>query len=462
MSISNQTDFYLNLQQFAELKSGARAYSSEATKAVAEQFESLFVQQMLGAMRSAVTVDENQRSSYVDFYQDMYDKQLALTISQQGGLGIAKVLMQQLPGGKDNAANMGKDLPVYQLQETKTEFPLKVMNYQAKNSAVVVNKLGEDDFVEAGLVENTQTRPDQWARASRFVQDVWPHAEQASKALGVSPEVLVAQSALETGWGKHAMQFPDGKPSNNLFGIKAGKDWNGPTLAKATLEFRDGVMQTEVAQFRAYDSIAQSLSDYVNLIQSKSRYQGALQHQGNDANYVRGLQQAGYATDPEYADKIMNIMQSVFTPEVLVAQSALETGWGKHAMQFPDGKPSNNLFGIKAGKDWNGPTLAKATLEFRDGVMQTEVAQFRAYDSIAQSLSDYVNLIQSKSRYQGALQHQGNDANYVRGLQQAGYATDPEYADKIMNIMQSERFQKTLALLPSNQNLPLTGGNRNA
>ena len=310
MSISNQTDFYLNLQQFSELKSDVRADSTDATKAVAEQFESLFVQQMLGAMRSAAIVDDNQHSSYMDHYQDMYDKQLALTMSQQGGLGIAKVLMQQLPGGQDNAGNMGKDLPVYQLQESRTEFPIKVMNYQAENPAIVLNKLGEGDFVEAGLVENTQARPNQWAHASRFVQDVWPHAEQASQALGVSPEVLVAQSALETGWGKHAMQFPDGKPSNNLFGIKAGSGWNGSTLAKPTLEFRDGVMHTEVAHFRAYDSIAQSLSDYVNLIQSKSRYQNALQHQGNDAEYIRGLQRAGYATDPNYADKIMNIMQS--------------------------------------------------------------------------------------------------------------------------------------------------------
>ena len=240
----------------------------------------------------------------------MYDKQLALTLSQQGGLGIAQELIRQMPGGQKDAAINGNDLPIFQWRESKVESPLKAMNYRAENPAVVVNKLVDGDFVEVERTGNTVSPVNQWARASRFVSDIWPHAKLASQALGVSAEVIVAQSALETGWGKFAMQFPDGRPSNNLFGIKAGQSWNGPILTRPTLEFRQGVMETEVADFRVYDSISNALSDYVQFIQSNSRYRKALEHQGNDAHYLRELQQAGYATDPQYADKILNIVQS--------------------------------------------------------------------------------------------------------------------------------------------------------
>lgn len=310
MPISSQTNLYLNFQQFSELKMDARTNSPGATKAVAEQFESLFIQQMLGAMRSAAKVDESQNSSYMTFYQDMYDKQLALTLSQQGGIGIASVLLEQMSTGQEDTRNMDQALPIFRLQEIKAELPVKTMNYQAENPAVVVNKLIEGDFVEVGMVKKTVVIARQWTDASLFVNDIWPYAKQASQALGVSAEVIVAQSALETGWGKYVMQFADGRPSNNLFGIKAGQDWNGPVLTKSTLEFRNGVMQSEVAHFRAYNSIANALSDYVQFLQSSSRYRDALEHQGDDAHFVRGLQQAGYATDPEYADKILNIVQS--------------------------------------------------------------------------------------------------------------------------------------------------------
>jgi len=268
----------------------------------------------------------------------MYDKQLALNLSQQGGLGIARMLVEQMSGRQQIAANRDQELPVFQLQDTHSELPLKMrqqiaanrvqdlpvfqlqdshselplktMNYQAENPAVVVKKLGEGDFVEVEAVAASASAKNQWTKPSHFVNDIWPHAQQASQALGVSAEIIVAQSALETGWGRYAMLFPDGRPSNNIFAIKAGQDWNGPVLTKSTLEFRDGVMQTEVAHFRAYESISNALTDYVQFIQSNSRYRNALEHRGDDAHFVRGLQQAGYATDPEYADKILNIVHS--------------------------------------------------------------------------------------------------------------------------------------------------------
>jgi flagellar protein FlgJ len=401
MSVSSPTDFYLNQQQYSEMKLGARNQSVETTKAVAEQFESLFVQQMLASMRSAVTIDESNESSTVDFYQEMYDKQLAVSISKQGGLGIAKMLIQHLPnvaqldGVQQDVAQPGADqlasgqltqltgkggnslpieavpqmahlsvanLPSTSLPMTNFSLPnLPVPNppvtnqpvtslaesnlqityrpeekesltqwfktsspisppipvvyqtdiYQTQNSAVRVSQYLTDDLpAKSDAVLANQVGSEQrWGKPDRFVSDLWPHAQKAANAIGISAQALVAQSALETGWGKHSMRLADGQQAFNLFGIKADRRWDGPTLTKPTLEFRDGVMQTEIAHFRVYESIPAALDDYVEFIQDSSRYQNALDHKGDDTHYLRQLQQGGYATDPQYANKIINIMQ---------------------------------------------------------------------------------------------------------------------------------------------------------
>ena len=141
------------------------------------------------------------------------------------------------------------------------------------------------------------------------MEHIAPHARRAAEELGVSPKVLIAQSALETGWGQHMMQRPDGSPAFNLFGIKADASWEGDKVTQSTLEFEGGVMNRRKAAFRAYDSAAESLQDYVNFIQQNPRYEQALKA-ADDRGYVHGLQQAGYATDPEYADKILAVLQS--------------------------------------------------------------------------------------------------------------------------------------------------------
>jgi flagellar protein FlgJ len=384
MSVSSPTDFYLNQSQYSEMKLGARNQSSETTKAVAQQFESLFVQQMLGSMRSAATVDESSQSSTAEFYQEMYDKQLAVSLSKNGGLGIAKMLLQHLPGGSQVSADGitkdqqtkdqltlisgkgGNSLPMgtmpltdhlalvnrsglnrfesysseahplksnlSELNQTVTHqlasieprpqalkaFPTMLPSvyqtdvYEAQNPAVKVHQFKIDDLPvsESDAVLAQQVGSEQrWDSPNYFVSDLWPHAEKAANAIGISVQALVSQSALETGWGKHSMRFPDGQQAFNLFGIKAGSQWDGPTLIKPTLEFREGVMQTEMAHFRTYESIPEAFDDYVEFIQTSPRYQNALEHQGNDAHYLKELQQGGYATDPQYADKIINIMQ---------------------------------------------------------------------------------------------------------------------------------------------------------
>jgi flagellar protein FlgJ len=133
-----------------------------------------------------------------------------------------------------------------------------------------------------------------------------PEAESAAAALGVEPKLLLAQAALETGWGR-AVPQRGGASANNLFGIKAGESWSGDSTSSWTLEHVDGVTSRELERFRAYDTTAGSFADYVSLISSGRRYAGALENAGDAQAYARAVTDAGYATDPNYADKWLAI-----------------------------------------------------------------------------------------------------------------------------------------------------------
>ena len=142
---------------------------------------------------------------------------------------------------------------------------------------------------------------------------------------------------------------------------------------------------------------------------------------------------------------------------MLVAQSALETGWGRKVVQAVDGRSSFNLFGIKAGGGWNGESAAVNTLEYRDGIAALERASFRVYDSLRDSFDDYVDFLTSNPRYQQALEKVADARDFLRELQDAGYATDPDYADKIINIMDRGEYAAVFAELKSFEPLSLTG-----
>lgn len=330
MMQSTTPELYMNMQQFSELKLSAREHSRDASKAAAQQFEGLFVQMMLKNMRAAAVIDPSQHSSNMDFYMDMHDKQIALMLSQQGGIGIADLIEKQLnrylPQGQESAADTGNELPVYRMPAMPVrQLPVAEMNYVAANPAVATHEL---DTAGSALTASRPTSSLQgeilepfagWDDADSFVADLWPHAEQAAQRLGISASLLVAQSALETGWGQHAMKKPDGSIAYNLFGIKANHGWQGQSVNQQTLEFRNGAMQQESAQFRAYDSVAEAMHDYVDFVQSNPRYAEALQHAGSDRHYIENLHRGGYATDPDYVDKIINIMQQPTLNNALAA-----------------------------------------------------------------------------------------------------------------------------------------------
>ena len=147
-----------------------------------------------------------------------------------------------------------------------------------------------------------------FASVTAFVQDLLPQAKQFAEQIGLNPHALVAQAAVETGWGQRMIHAGDGRNSHNLFGIKADHRWQGDKAHVDTLEYENGVAQKQRASFRAYDSFADSMADYVSFIKDNPRYQQALQRVSEPRAYFDALQRAGYATDPGYADKIMKVL----------------------------------------------------------------------------------------------------------------------------------------------------------
>ncbi|WP_029831047.1 flagellar assembly peptidoglycan hydrolase FlgJ, partial [Vibrio parahaemolyticus] len=143
-----------------------------------------------------------------------------------------------------------------------------------------------------------------------FVNSMKPYAEKAAKALGVEPSLLLAQAALETGWGQKVVQNALGS-SNNLFNIKADRSWQGDKVTTQTLEFHDNTPVKETAAFRSYSNYQDSFNDYVRFLNDNPRYETALQQRGDSESFIRGIHRAGYATDPTYADKVLQVKQKI-------------------------------------------------------------------------------------------------------------------------------------------------------
>ncbi|MEJ2687580.1 MAG: flagellar assembly peptidoglycan hydrolase FlgJ [Gammaproteobacteria bacterium] len=299
-------DIYLDMTGLAKLHGQAQRDSPKALKQVAQQFEALFVQMMLKSMRSATLaggkgiMDSNQTR----FYQGMFDKQIALDISKGKGIGLAKMLEQQL----------GKNLPKSTGNTGGTQSPAGVSVSPSAAQAPAV-------WASANGPESKPA-----ASPAQFVASVWPHAQATARKLGVDPKVLVAQAALETGWGKGTIRNPDGSSSHNLFGIKAGGQWQGPSATVTTLEFKHGIPTPQQAAFRAYGSPAASFADYAKFLQSNPRYRHALSQSQDPKAFVQALQQAGYATDPNYARKLLDILHS---PTLQDAVAGVKTDAGR-------------------------------------------------------------------------------------------------------------------------------------
>lgn len=273
--MTNQISMYSDFAGLAKLREDAEDRSPEAAREAARQFEALFVQMMLQSMRDANAVFGEDRDRT---YDEMFDRQISLELTRNKGLGIADVMMKQLALG-------GEETPTRQELST---FP----SISRGRSAPVTT--GRADWQPAGRDE--------------FVRDLLPFAEAAAAQLGVDPKVLIAQAALETGWGQRVIRDGAGVSSNNLFGIKATGGWQGESLNIPTLEYEDGLAQRRQENFRAYADLAQGFDDYARLIGGSQRYSPAVENAADPDAYLDALQAGGYATDPDYANKIKAIL----------------------------------------------------------------------------------------------------------------------------------------------------------
>ncbi|GFM49494.1 flagellar rod assembly protein/muramidase FlgJ [Pseudomonas cichorii] len=376
---------YTDVNRLAALKNGDKD-NPENLKKVAREFESLFVSQMLKAMRSANEVlakDNPLNTAATRQYQDMYDQQLAVTLSTRAnGIGLQDVLMRQLSKDKGvnhaaaatgsqaaatDSSNAGLAASVYQrplwatrsaaadkagasgavegrndmalLNSRRLALPTKLTdrlllgivpsaaaanaNANSPMAAQRATPTGNngDWTLDPNLAEpqyvRTMAQPPlapakrAFGNSDEFVATMLPLAKEAAARIGVDPVMLVAQAALETGWGKSIMRQQDGSSSHNLFGIKATGSWQGAQARAITSEFRDGKMVKETADFRSYDSYADSFHDLVSLLQNNNRYKEVVNSADNSEQYLKELQKAGYATDPAYASKISQIAKQM-------------------------------------------------------------------------------------------------------------------------------------------------------
>lgn len=418
---------YSDLNRLNQLKVGDKNSEGNMRK-VAQEFESLFLGEMLKSMRSATDElgkDNPLNTPAAKQYQEMSDQQLAVSMSREGGgIGLADVLLRQMSKNKplapgEAAANSAAKQDAAKAKAeaistpvaagtTATNGPLSRLNGERplwasrgvkaptataahSNDVALLNqrrlalppKLA--DRLLAGLVPSTATAPatlknvlperatattataattgagplynGDWlasatsaasdgqmqiygramaqiplapakkafSSADEFVNTMLPMAKEAADRIGVDPRYLVAQAALETGWGKSVMRAQDGSSSHNLFGIKAGSSWKGDSARAITSEFRDGAMVKETAQFRSYASYKDSFHDLVTLLQSNNRYQDVVKSADNPEQFVRELQKAGYATDPNYANKISQIAKQMTSYQNYAAAGATTT-----------------------------------------------------------------------------------------------------------------------------------------
>ena len=323
--VENKVNYH-DLTSLAQLKHSSGGDDDAALKQAAKQFESIFMGMLLSSMRKANEVFEDDgvlNSNATKFYQDMYDKQLSTELSEKGSLGLADLLVQQLRPTK------GKTTPASMLKVPTEAAPVSDKKVSERNDRAeplvsdiaAMKKTAQitEPLVATApqvITETLASEPDpdneDWTFESpgEFIQKLMPAAKQAAQKLGLEPLALLAQAALETGWGQRTFKTAEGNNSFNFFGIKAHNSWQGEVAVVDTLEYRQGVAQKEKAKFRAYESPEQSLGDYVDFIKSNPRYQQAVAMADNPKAYFQQLQAAGYATDPNYAQKILAVFNS--------------------------------------------------------------------------------------------------------------------------------------------------------
>ena len=363
-SYLQQASIFSDLSSLDTIRQQGLKDEKGAIAKAAQEFEAFFLKMMLKSMRQASEVigENNLMSSQQEkMYTGMMDDQLAVDLSQNGTLGIAKLMMSQFENQWKRTEQNKQAGSLFQKVENSPKLDSVAEESIAQKQSLAIDKgeaesVSESSYSDMKAEENTlitNSKPNSaltgakeniaenvlltkqdnlietqattkenlvepekkplFETAKEFVDTLYPIAKSVAKKLSVDPKVMLAQAALETGWGKYIMHDEQGKPGFNLFGIKANNQWQGDSIKIGTLEVEKQVVKKVKASFRKYQSFVESFEDYARFLTGNSRYQEAVNATNNPEQFVKALQSAGYATDPQYANKIMRI----FSDDVL-------------------------------------------------------------------------------------------------------------------------------------------------
>lgn len=318
MSASSPVPSVFDVNALTTLKAQVKRDDPEALRAAAKQFEALFMQMVLKSMRDAMPREGLFDNDQSRMYESLLDQQLALVMSNAGSTGLAAMIEKQL-GRKDEAPGLFEQgLP---LNPDNPGFPLDAetlrrLDARTRQELLKAFEVLSESQSVSGRSSSAAVAAYAGAQgddpAAEFAARMRPHALAAERQTGIPAHFMVAQAALETGWGRAEPRFADGRTSFNLFGIKAGRGWKGATVEASTLEYVDGQPQRQTERFRAYGSYAEAFADYGRLLTESPRYSAAAASR-DGAGFARALQSAGYATDPQYAAKLERIIRTLET-----------------------------------------------------------------------------------------------------------------------------------------------------
>jgi len=313
-----QAQVYTDFQGLNALKTQARTDKRAALEQVAKQFESLFLGEMLKSMRKAgesFAEGNYLNSNEGKTYRDMFDQQISLSMAGGAGTGLADALVRQLSRQIPGIASTGERMAAHTSSISEYDRSMPAISQKLPEQLSEVNEITRSVADESETSVSTDSKsqttgehPVIFESAEQFVSELMPVAERVAEESGIDPKLMIAQAALETGWGRHMIKGDGNEPSFNLFGIKADSRWGGEAVTITTTEFRDGLPMKEQADFRAYPDYEASFRDYVDFLQNNPRYRDVLSSADQPDVFADKLQEAGYATDPEYGSKIRSIM----------------------------------------------------------------------------------------------------------------------------------------------------------
>ena len=315
-SASSPLPSVFDVNALTTLKAQVKRDDPEALRAAAKQFEGLFLQMVLKSMRDSVPREGLFDSDQSRMYESLLDQQLALVMSSKGTTGLAAMIERQLARKNEVPETLEQGLP---LNPDNPGFPFDAetlgrLDARTRNELIKAYEvLGNPQTVSSrspSAAVAAYAGVQGADAATDFVARMRPHALAVERETGIPAHFMVAQAALETGWGKAEPRFADGRSSFNLFGIKAGKSWKGGAVETSTLEYVDGQAQRQTERFRAYGSYAEAFSDYARLLTESPRYSAAAASR-DGAGFARALQNAGYASDPQYAAKLERIIKGL-------------------------------------------------------------------------------------------------------------------------------------------------------